>query len=169
MKEIPAQLRGRNIRGYQAKGKCYGEIASEVRELAVRAADEEDVRERLAVEAFLGAIPWPFTKEIRMKRIENLEEALEEARTRRAIEEEEGRKKKIHAAAEEGESVRQAQSMGPRRDKRARSDPICWGCGERGHVLRECPLWQEFRKDRRRRHEANVRSSEDAVMKEALN
>ena len=55
-----------------------------MRELAVRAADEEDVRERLAVEAFLGAIPWPFAKEIRMKKIENLEEALKEARTRRA-------------------------------------------------------------------------------------
>ena len=24
-------------------------------------------------------------------------------------------------------------------------------------MLRECPLWQEFRKDRRRRREANVR------------
>ena len=104
-----------------------------------------------------------------MKRIENLEEALEEARTRRAIEKEEGRKKKIHAAAEEGEPVRQGQSMGPRRDRRTRGDPICWGCGERSHVLRECPLWQEFRKDRRRRREANVRSSEDAVMKEVLN
>ena len=67
----------KKLRGYQAKGKCYRETASEVRELAVRAADEEAVRERLAVEAFLGAIPWPFVKEIRMKKIENLEEALE--------------------------------------------------------------------------------------------
>ena len=98
----------KKLRGYQGKGKCYGEIAIEVRELAVRAADEEDVRERLAVEAFLGAIPWPFAKMIRMKMIENLEEVLEEARTRRAIEEEEeGRKKKIHTAADEKEVVRQ--------------------------------------------------------------
>ena len=138
--------------------------------MSVRAADEEDVRKQLAVEAFLGAIPWPFAKEIRMKKIENLEEALEEARTRRAIEEEEeGRKKKIHAAAEEREVVRQGQDMGPRKDRRTRGDPICWGCGERGHILRECPLWQEFRKDRRRKREGNVRRSEDAVMKEALN
>ena len=54
----------KKLRGYQAKGKCYREIASEVRELAVRAADEQDVREWLAVEAFLGAIPWLFAKEI---------------------------------------------------------------------------------------------------------
>ena len=74
-------------------------------ELAVRAAEEENVRERLAVEAFLGAIPWPFAKEILLKKIENLEEALEEARTRRAIKaEEEGRKKTVHAAAE-GETM----------------------------------------------------------------
>ena len=55
--------------------------------------------ERLAVEAFLEAIPWPFAKEIWMKKIENLEEALEEARTRRSLEaEEEGRRKPVHAA-----------------------------------------------------------------------
>ena len=36
-------------------------------------------------------------------------------------------------------------------------------------MLRECPLWREFRKDKRRRREANVKKSEDAVMKEALN
>ena len=89
----------KKLRRYQAKGKCYGEISSELRELAVRAADDEDVRERLAVEAFLGTILWPFAKEIRMKKIENLEEALEEARTRRALEaEEEGRRKSVHAA-----------------------------------------------------------------------
>ena len=95
----------KKLRRYRAKGKCYGEIASEVRELAVRAADEEDIRERLAVEAFLEAIPWPFAKEILMKKIENLEEALEETRTRRALEaEEEGRRKPVHAAVE-GETM----------------------------------------------------------------
>ena len=78
----------KKLHGYQARGKCYGEIASEVRELAVKAADEEDVQERLAVEAFLGRIPWHFAKEIRMKKIKSLEEALKEAKTRRAIEEE---------------------------------------------------------------------------------
>ena len=53
---------------------------------ALGSQGKKDVRERLAV-SLLRAIPWP--KEIRMKKIENLEEALEEARTRRAIEEEE--------------------------------------------------------------------------------
>ena len=73
-----------------------------------------------------------------MKKIENLEEALEEAKTQRAIEEEEeGRKKKVHTAAEEGGVARQGQNMDPRRERRPKGDPICWGCGERGHVLRD--------------------------------
>ena len=115
-----------------------------MRELAVKAADEEDVRERLAVEAFLVVILWHFAKEIRMKKIENLEEALEEAKTRKTIEEEEeGRKKKVHTAAEErgggGEVAKQGQNMEPRRERRPRGDPICWGCGERGHMLRDAP------------------------------
>ena len=160
----------KKLRGYKAKGKCYGEIASKVRELAVRAADEVDVRERLAVEAFLGAIPWLFAKEIRMKKIENLEEALEEARTRKAIEaEEEGRKKTVHAAAEGEAMVGQGQDVWPRRDRRPRRDPVCWGWGELGHMLRECPLWHDFKNDRRRKWEGNVRRTEDAVMKEVLN
>ena len=66
-----------------------------------------------------------------MKKIENLEEALEEANTQRAVEEEEeGRKKKGHAAAEEGGVARQGQNMDPRRERRPRGDPICLACGE---------------------------------------
>ena len=139
----------KKLRRYRAKGKCYREIASEVRELAVRATDEEDVREHLAVEAFLEAIPCPFAKEIRMKKIENLEEALEEARTRRALEAgEEGRRKPVQAAVEGETMPEQGQDRGPRRDRRPRRDPVCWGCGELGHVLGECPLWRDFKKDR---------------------
>ena len=47
----------KRLRIYKAKWKCFGETASEVKELAEKAADEEDVRERLAVEAFLGQFP----------------------------------------------------------------------------------------------------------------
>ena len=36
-------------------------------------------------------------------------------------------------------------------------------------MLRECPLWRDFKKDCRRRREGNVRRTEDAVEKEALN
>ena len=118
----------KKLRRYRAKRKRYAKIASEVRELAVRAADEEDVRERLTVEAFLEAIPWPFAKEIRMKKIENQEEALEEARTRRALEaEEEGRRNPVHAAVEGETMPEQGQDGSPRRDRRPRRYPIFLG------------------------------------------
>ena len=81
----PKSAAWKRLRGYKAKGKCFGEIASEVEELAEKAANEEDVSERLAVEAFLGAILWHFAREIKIKRINNLKEALEEAKLRRDV------------------------------------------------------------------------------------
>ena len=75
----PKMAAWKKLRSYKAKRKCFGEIASEVRELAVKSVDEGDVQERLAVEAFLGAIPWHFAREIRVKQFENLKEALKEA------------------------------------------------------------------------------------------
>ena len=53
----------KRLRGYKAKGKCFGEIASEVKELAEKAADEDDVHERLVVEAFL----WGYTLAFRLR------------------------------------------------------------------------------------------------------
>ena len=91
----------KSIRGYKAKSKCFGEITSEVKELAEKAADEEDVRERLAMEAFLGAIPWHFTLEIRVKRIDSLKEALEEAKLCQTLEEEEDSRKRVQAVTED--------------------------------------------------------------------
>ena len=105
-----------------------------------------------------------------MKKIENLEEAPEEARTRRALEaEEEGGRKSVHTAVEGETMPEQGQDVGPRRDRGPRRDPLCWRYGELGHVLRGCPLWRDFKKDRQRRRESNVRRTEDAVEKEALN
>ena len=100
-KDNPKSAAWKRLRGYKAKGKCFGEIASEVKELAEKGADEEDVCDRLAVEAFLRAIPWHFAREIRIKRIDNLKEALEEAKLRRTLEEEEDSRKKVQAVTED--------------------------------------------------------------------
>ena len=70
--ENPREAAWKKLRRYKGKGKCFREIVSEVKELAVKEAEEEDVQERLAVESFLGAIPWPLVKSIRIKRTENL-------------------------------------------------------------------------------------------------
>ena len=37
--------RGKSLRRYKSKGKSFGEIVSEVKELTVKAAEEEDVQE----------------------------------------------------------------------------------------------------------------------------
>ena len=72
-----------------------------MKELAVKAAKEGDVQERLAVEVFLGSIPWPFTKGIRSSRIDSLQKALEEARLMQILDEEEEGKSKVQALTEE--------------------------------------------------------------------
>ena len=47
------------------------------------------MQERLAVEAFLGAIPWPLSRGIHSRRIASLQKALEEARLMQMLDEEE--------------------------------------------------------------------------------
>ena len=62
VRRTPERQHGRSCVGTRERGKVLSEIVSEVKELAVRAAEQEDVQERLAVKAFLGAIPCPFVK-----------------------------------------------------------------------------------------------------------
>ena len=127
-KDNPKSAALKRLRGYKAKGKCFGEIASEVKELAEKAADEEDVRERLAVEAFFEVIAWHFTLKIKVKRIDSLKEALEEAILHRTLEEEKDIKKRVQAVMED---LRLAHQEG-QRTKEARK-------GRRGPVL---GLWR---------------------------
>ena len=68
---------------------------SKVKELAVKAAEEEDVQERLAVKAFPGVILWPLAKSIHSRRIDSLQKALEEARLMQMLDEERRRKAKV--------------------------------------------------------------------------
>ena len=108
--------------------------------MAEKAADEEDVQEKLAVEAFLGAIPCHFAREIRVKRIESLKEALEEAKLRKSLEDEEESKKRIQAITEDLRPVKQEERGKTKENRRGRRGLVCWGCGEEGHVLKNCEL-----------------------------
>ena len=143
----PKTAAWKKLRSYKVKGNCFGEVASEVRELAVKAADEGDVQERLAVEAFLRAIPWHFAREIRVKCIESLKEALEEAKLGKVLEEEEEGKKRIQAVVEEPRPASQEEGYKIKENRRNRKGPVCWGCGEEGHVLRNYELWKILRKE----------------------
>ena len=153
----PKSAAWKKLRVYKAKGKCFGEVANEVKELAEKAADEEEVRERLAVEAFLGAIPWHFAREIRVKQIDSLKEALEEAKLCKALEDEEDIKKRVQAVTEDLRPARQEASQRAKENRKGRRGPVCWGCGEAGHVLKNCELWKEFKKGKQKSGEVEVK------------
>ena len=153
----PKSAAWKRIRGYKAKGKCFREIASEVKELAEKVANKEDVHERLNVEAFLVAIPWHLAPEIRVKRIDNLNEALEEANLCKTLEDEVDSKKRVQAVMEDLRPARQEAGQRTKEDKKGRRGPVCWGCGEPGHVLKSCELWKEFRKGRQLSREVEAR------------
>ena len=123
-------------------------------ELAVNTAEEEDVQERLAVEALLGTIPGPFARSICSRRIDSLQKALEEARLMHVLDEEEEGKGKVQALTEEPRMEGREETQPPRREgrqeRRNRRRPVCWACGAEGHVLLNCELWQSFRQDRDR-------------------
>ena len=65
-------------------------------------------------------------------------------------EEEEG-KGRVQALMEEPRVERGGERRPTRKEERRnRRQPICWGCGEKGHVLHNCELWQSFRQERHR-------------------
>ena len=154
----PKSAAWKRLRGYKAKGNCFGEIACEVKELTEKAADKEEVRERLAVEAFLGAIPWHFAREIRVKRIDSLKEALEEAKLRQTLEEEEDSRKRVQLVTEDLRPSRQEEGQRTEEARKGRGGGlVCWGYGEPGHVLKNCELWKEFRKGRQLTREVEAK------------
>ena len=52
--ENPREVVWKKLRRYKGKGKSFGEIVSEVKDLAMKAAEEKDVQERLAVKPSSG-------------------------------------------------------------------------------------------------------------------
>ena len=85
----------------------------------------------MAVEAFLRAIPWHFAREIRVKRIESLKEALEKAKLRMSLEEDST--KRVQAVTEDLRPSKQEVRSKNKENRRGRRGPVCWGCGEEGH------------------------------------
>ena len=69
----------RRLKHYKAGDKSLGEIAADLLGHA-RAAATEDVQQRLAVDAFLEAIPWKVAREVKKKKPDTLKKALEEAK-----------------------------------------------------------------------------------------
>ena len=139
----------RKIRRYKAEGKSLGEIASDVLGLANLAAGEADVRQKLAVDAFLEAVPWKYSLELKKKQVDSVEEALQEIKLLKLLEEEEEDhrsktlvQQEVQYQASAKEPTR-ASGFGP-----SRREITCWACGKKGHIMRNCYAWEEFRKKR---------------------
>ena len=157
----------RNLEFYHSGSKSMGEIAAEITKYARKASGEEHTRQRLAVRAFINAIPRKIGDKIKEKKITTLKKALEEAKYLQTIQEEAERNRQLHKLDLEEEEVTplevQHQSFQPRRmttdhqwtreyqENRYRKpkDMECWACKQKGHFARECTLWLEFMRSRR--------------------
>ena len=142
----------RRLKYYKAADKSLGEIAADLLGHARAAATEEDVQQRLAVDAFLEAIPWRVAREVKKKKPDTLKKALEEAKFLGVLEEEEQKKKKLEVNANTEVQVNKTLKTEERqRQNYEEKGPVrnrittCYRCGEEGHIAWRCPQ-QERRK-----------------------
>ena len=143
--EDSRSLAWRKIKQYKAKGKSLGEIASDVIGLSIQAATETDVRQRLALETFLEAIPWKFALEIKKKKLNSVEEALKEVRLLQTLDDEEKKRHKSENFAIQ-EKSKEERFVERRRPDYHRNEFTCWACGKKGHTLRNCRKFQAFQR-----------------------
>ena len=163
----------RKLRRYRAEGKPFGEIASDVLGLASMAAGEVHVRQKLAVDAFLEAMPWKYSIELKKKRVESVEEALQEVKLLKLLEEEEKehqnrtmvQQEVRQASSKEGHQAGSRESAGNTRLNSNRREVTCWACGKRGHIMKNCYVWDEFKRKRTRTTEStnNATAADDST------
>ena len=159
-----ADTKERAIEGllqYKSKDKGLGEIAADIITKAARATDDVAMQAKLGLKAFLKAIPESIGRELRRKHFQSVREALQEARFLQTIQDSEDLEKgKVLTVAKEKEKPRenrvdleqvvgeclkklQAQaSVGGKNERlwnAVRGKFRCWGCGEEGHFLMQCP------------------------------
>ena len=95
----------RNLEFYHAGNKTMGEIAAEIINFARKASSEENTRQRLAVRAFVNAIPKKIGDKIKEEKITTLKKALEEAKYLQTIYEEKRRDKQMQQLGLEEEET----------------------------------------------------------------
>ena len=141
----------RKLRRYKAEGKPLGEIASDVLGLASLAAGEVHVRQKLAVDAFLEAVPWKYSIELKKKKVDSVEEALQEMKLLKLLEEEEeDHRSKTLVQQEVQYQASPRELTGNTRSNSNRREVTCWACGKKGHIMKNCYAWEEFKRKRTR-------------------
>ena len=150
---------------YKPKGKGLGEMATDIMAKASLATSDADLQTQLGLKAFLQAVPRNIGRELRRRHFDSVKEALDEARFLQSVEEEENRGsgKIFTVEADSTPSVeepkpdiqqiveacmKQMQAQQPRKERSerpgyARKRRRCWCCGQKGHLVRACPLVQQ--------------------------
>ena len=153
------------LSSYKLKGKGLGEMATEIMAKAELATSDADLQTQLGLKAFLQAVPRNIGSELRRRHFESVKEALKEARFLKSVEEDESRgsgkiftvdsdstpsveepKPDIQQIVEACMKQMQAQQLKKERSERpgdARKRRRCWCCGQKGHLVRTCPLIQQ--------------------------
>ena len=140
-------------------------MATEIVAKAALATSDADLQTQLGLKAFLQAVPRNIGRELRRRHFDSVKEALKEARFLQSVEEEENRGsgKIFTVEADSTPSVeepkldiqqiveacmKQMQAQQPRKERSerpgyARKRRRCWCCGQKGHLVRACPLIQQ--------------------------
>ena len=153
------------LSSYKPKGKGLGVMATEIMAKAALATSDADLQTQLGLKAFLQAVPRNIGSELRRRHFDSVKEALKEARFLQSVEEDENRAsgKIFTVEADSTPSVeepkpdiqqiveaclKQMQAQQPRKERSerpgyARKRRRCWCCGQKGHLVRACPLIQQ--------------------------
>ena len=152
------------LQNYKPKGKGLGEMATDIMAKASLATSDADLQVQLGLKAFLQAVPRNIGRELRRRHFVSVKEALKEARfLQSVIEEDEDRESgEVFKGKEEVKPVkepkvdlnrvveaciRQLQTLQACKKQSERPDARkrrrCWCCGQKGHLVRACPLVQQ--------------------------
>ena len=146
------------------KVKAWGKWATDIMAKASLATSDADLQVQLGLKAFLQAVPRNIGRELRRRHFVSVKEVLKEARfLQSVIEEDEDRESgEVFKGKEEVKPVKepkvdlnrvveacirkvqtlQACKKQSERPGYARKRRRCWCCGQKGHLVRACPLVQ---------------------------
>ena len=160
------------LQNYKPKGKGLGEIATDIMAKASLATSDADLQVQLGLKAFLQAVPRNIGRELRRRHFVSVKEALKEACfLQSVIEEDEDRESgevfkdkeevkplkepkvdlnRVVEACIRKQQTLQACKKQSERPEYARRKRRCWCCGQKGHLVRACPLVQRNQKAEKR-------------------
>ena len=151
------------LSNYKPKRKGLGEMATDIMAKASLATSDADLQVQLGLKAFLQAVPRNIGRELCRQHFVSVKEALKEARFLQLVMEEDedresgelftgkeevkpGKEPKVDLNRVVEACMRQLQTLQACRKQSERPDARkrrrCWCYGQKGHLVRACPLVQ---------------------------